>query len=272
MKDYKVLNKAETEVTVSVGKAVYKLSHLAFGICEDAIRGGRDVKETFSSMSTKITAKSAKVFDAEKAAKEAEKAAKAKALETFEAMLQGWVWSQEIIRLAGQVLTLRTEAKQIDAVPYNVNLEGYTKLAPGKHPGRKEYCFTMCKGIPTLRVGLPDPLPRAMVVEGEIAVALTKFREAAANDVEVPPLLRTENTKKDFDVDEDGKIVYNVKVNVSSGGGGGGKKPVQHIASGIIYESQSAAGKAHPEAVGDVKHPHAKVASLAKQNKVFRYV
>ena len=172
-----------------------------------------------------VTAKDAKTFDPEKAQREAEKAIKAQALSDFEQELASFTWSDEVLNIAQNVTDLRIEQTETEQVPFSISLEGYDRNSPSKGCQRGEYRFTYYKGIPSLVVGLNEPLPRQMVIAQEVDVALNAFRVACANEVSVPEALRTENTTKDFDVDESGSIVFNVDVKVRGNGGNKGRGP-----------------------------------------------
>lgn len=242
-------------VTVKSGSKVYQIQETSLGMIEDQVSLGADASALLELIAG-ANAKTAKVFDAEAAARKAEKALKVQALEEFEAELEDWLWSDDTLRFARIVNDLRAEQVQIEETPFSITLEGYDRNSPSKSCDRGQYRFTYYKGVPSLVIGLRTP-PRAMTIQTGIQVALHNFRTAAADEVTVPSVLATENTLKDFNVDDDGNIVYNVKVSVRSGGNGGPRKRIEYTeddGSKIILESKTALGE-HLGATS--KWPHA---------------
>ena len=240
------LNTIDGIVTVKSGSKVYQIQEASFSMIESQVDLGADAS-TLLELIAGANAKTAKVFDAEKAQRQAEKALKVKALAEFETELEGWVWSDSVIVFAQTVEDLRIEQAQIEETPLSITLYGYERNSPSKGCERGQYRFTYYKGTPSLVVGLKEPLPRAMTLQGEIDVALHDFRTAAADEITVPEVLRSENTHKDFDIDDDGNIVYNVKVSTKGGGGNGGpRKRVEYVDEGNnvhVFESKTALGE-----------------------------
>lgn len=241
-----ILNTVDGIVTVKSGTTVYQIEEASLETIKTQVEQGADANILLSLIAG-ANAKTAKVFDAEKAAKEAAKAAKAKALSEFEQELAGWLWSDNVLVLAQTVEDLRIEQSQIEEVPFSITLHGYTRISKSKSCGVGEYRFTYLNKTSSLVVGLREPLPRAMVLGQEVDVALHAFRTAAADEITIPSVLKSENTHKDFDVSEDGSIVYNVKVSTRGGGGGGGKrKRVEYTDEGHnvhVFESKTALGE-----------------------------
>jgi len=273
---YSVLSKADSKVTISCKdsdnvKQVVTVSESTWLTAKKGIDAGIYTPWEILHSYVNTKANDAKAISAEKAEAEELKAKKAKALAIFEKDLATWLWSTQVKTLASRVIELRQEQEAIEEVPYSIDLAGYDRIAPSKSCQRGEYRFTMFKGIPSLVVGLPDPLPRQMMLQGEIAIALHAFRVEAANEVTIPDVLASDNATKNFDVDNKGSIVFNVKVKRSGGGNsnGGKKVKVRHIASGRIFESQSDAGL---EFYPDLAYPHKKVSELAKKGDTFEFV
>lgn len=206
-------------VTVRSGNKVFQVEETSFSLIEGQVALGADASALLELIAG-ANARTAKVFDAEAAAKKAEKALKVQALAEFETELENWVWSDKVDDLVQTVQDFRIEQRQIEETPFSIRLEGFERNSPSKGCQRGEYRFTYYKGIPTLVVGLKEPLPRQMTIAQEVDVALHNFRLACADEIEVPAVLRSENTHKDFDVDDVGNIVYNVKVSVPRGNGG----------------------------------------------------
>lgn len=206
-------------VTVRSGNKVFQVEETSFSLIEDQVALGADASALLELIAG-ANARTAKVFDAEAAAKKAERALKVKALTEFEAELADYNFSAKVCSLAAQVQGLRVEQGQIEETPFSISLEGYDRNSPSKACKAGEYRFTYYKGVPTLVIGLDAPLPRAMTIQTGVQLALHNFRVACADEVEVPEALRSENTHKDFDVDDVGNIVYNVKVSVPRGNGG----------------------------------------------------
>lgn len=232
-------------VTVKSGNKVYQIEETSFGMIESQVGLGADAP-TLLELIAGANARTAKVFDAEAAARKAEKALRVKALTEFELELEGWIWSDNVETLAQHVKGLRVEQSQIEEAPFSISLEGYDRNSPSKGCDRGEFRFTYYKGVPSLVVGLKEPLPRQMVIAQEIDVSLNAFRLACADEIEVPSVLRTENTHKDFDVAEDGNIVYNIKVGNKGGGNGGPRKQVEYIDEGnnvMVFDSKTALGE-----------------------------
>ena len=264
-----ILSTVDGIITVRSGDKVYQVQETSFSMIEEQVALGADAGALLGLIAG-ANAKTAKVFDAEAAARKAEKALKTAALAEFEQELKDWPWSDSVIVLAETVTDLRVEQTQIEEIPFSISLEGYERNSPSKGCQRGEFRFTYSKGIPSLVVGLKEPLPRQMVIAHEVDVALHNFRTGAADEVTVPSVLKTENTSKDFDVDSDGSISYNVKVSTRGGGGNGGKRrKVMHIESGVVYASQTEAGLVY---FPDVKYPHVKVRELAKKGETFRFI
>ena len=239
------LNTADGIVTVKSGSKVYQIQETSFEMIEAQVALGADASALLELIAG-ANAKTAKVFDAEAAARKAEKALKAQALAGFETELAEWPWSDSAIMLAQTVTDLRIEQTETEEVPFSISLEGYDRNSPSKSCQRGEFRFTYYKGIPSLVIGLKEPLPKAMTIAQEVVVALHAFRVACADEVTVPDVLRTESTSKDFDVDKDGDIIYNVKVSTRSGGNGGPRKRVEYTdeAHNVhIFESKTALGE-----------------------------
>lgn len=239
-----ILSTVDGIVTVKAGSKIYQIQEGSMDIIHGQVENGADASALLELIAG-ANAKTAKVFDAEAAARKAEKALKVQALTEFEKDLEGWVWSDNVVVLAQTVDDLRIEQAQIEEAPFSITLEGYDRNSPSKGCGRGEYRFTYYKGVPSLVVGL-KAIPRLMGMAQEVDVALANFRIAAANEITVPEVLRTENTSKDFDVSPDGDIIYNVKVNVRKGNGGGHRKQVEYIDEGnnvMVFESKTALGE-----------------------------
>lgn len=250
------LNTTDGIVTVRSGSKVYQVEETSFDMIESQVDLGADAS-TLLELIAGANARTAKVFDAEAAARKVEKARKVKALAEFEQELENWPWSDTVIVDAQTVADLRIEQAETEEVPLSISLEGYDRNSPSKGCQRGEYRFTYYKGTPSLVIGLKEPLPRAMVLGQEVDTALHNFRLACADEVTVPEVLRTENASKDFDVDKDGNIVYNVKVSTRGGGNGGPRKQVEYVDEGhnvMVFESKTALGE-HLGATS--KWPHA---------------
>lgn len=268
---YKILSSTEDSIIVSVNeKTAFTLTKDAYDLAKLAMAGGGSPEDVFAAMAS-VTARSAKAFDPERAAREAAKAAKLKALEVFNSTIASHRWSDKVRDLASNVVTLRQELQQIDEKPLVADLANYVKTSPSKTCQPGEYRYTMFKGIPTLVIGLTNPLPRAMVIEGEIRVAEHEFRMNAASEVKVPDVLVSENAHKHFDVDENGNIVFNVKITVRGGGNGGGgkRRKVKELSTGVVYDSKTEHGNAFN--TNGAKYPH-KISESRIQQGLAEYV
>jgi len=253
---YTVLSETTETVIIALNeKTSYTLSSSAFALCKLAIAGGGSEEEVFASMAT-VTAKDAKVFDPEKAKRAALKVERVAALAEFEKVLANYIWSDAVLERAQSVNRLRTEQTEVEQTPLIIDLGlPYTKNAHSKGCQPGQYRFTYFKGIPTLVVGLKEPLPRAMVLQSEIDVALHAFRIACADEVDVPSVLRDENTSKHFDLNNDGNVVFTVKVNTRGSGNGGGKRrKVRELSTGVVYDSKTLHGEAFN--ANGTKYPH----------------
>jgi len=258
---YEVLQEKDNVVIVKVKENIYAIDKASF----EAIKSVLTPDNAAVILSTFVSAKAstAKLYDAEKAKKEEERAAKEAALAAFEKDLATWLWSTQVKTLASRVVELRQEQEAIEEVPYSIDLAGYDRIAPSKSCQRGEYRFTMFKGIPSLVVGLPDPLPRQMMLQGDIAVALHAFRVEAANEVAIPEVLKGENASKDFDVDDEGNITFNVKIKVKGNTGNRTRGPWLYTGTefpdldGKVFKTVAAFAIAAGLSTEDDKYPHA---------------
>jgi len=166
-----------------------------------------------------VKASSVKQYDAEKAQRAKEREARNKALETFETTIKDHTWSAKVSKSAMKVAELRLELADMEDSPIVINLADYEEVT-GLVKGSGEFSFRVVtrggEKFPIIELAPGSDIP-LVESRSKLETALTAFRLAAADEISeltpdtLKPVLRVNN----FDVDENGNVVFDYKAKVS---------------------------------------------------------
>ena len=268
MADYKVISKTEEKTVVEVEGQAYMLTSDVWSELKDKIDEGL-ADASILSIVCNVKATSVKEYDAKKAARAKEREARNKALEAFEAQIAGHEWSGKVSDLALEVAALRSELADLEDSPMVVNLGDYEEVT-GLVKGVGEFAFRMVtrggEKFPIIELSPSGDIP-LVKTRSDLETALAAFRVAAADEISeltpeaLKPVLRVNN----FDVDEDGNIVFDYKAKVKRGTGGGGhKRKGYYLYKGEKYNTLTELGQANGSTA---KYPHKTGAYLVEKGE-----
>lgn len=267
MTDYKVISKTEEKAVVEVENQAYMLDAGVWSELKAKIDEGL-ADASILSIVCNVKASSVKEYDAEKAARAVEREARNKALEAFESTLKGHAWSKSVTVMAENVAVLRSELADLEDSPMVVNLGEYKEVT-GLVKEAGEFAFRMVtrggEKFPIIEMAPSGDIP---LVESRtnLETGLAAFRVAAADEISdltpesLKPVLRINN----FDVDEQGNVVFDYKAKVRRGSGGGRRAKGHYEYKGETYNTLTELGQANGS---QAKYPHKNGAALVEKGE-----
>jgi hypothetical protein len=264
---YKVISEKGDKTIVETEGQAYQLDSGVWSELKAKIDEGL-ADASILSIVCNVKASSVKEYDAEKAARAVEREARNKALEAFESTLKDHVWSKSVTVMAENVAILRAEVSDLEDSPMVVNLGEYKEVT-GLVKGAGEFSFRVVtrggEKFPIIELSPGSDIP---VVESRsnLETALAAFRVAAADEVGelTPETLKTTLRINNFDVDEDGNVVFDYKAKVRRGSGGGRRAKGHYVYEGETYNTLTELGQANGS---KAKYPHKNGAALVEKGE-----
>ena len=268
MTDYKVVSETEEKSIVEVEGQAYMLDSKVWAELKAKIDEGL-ADASILSIVCNVKATSVREYDAEKAERAAEREERNKALEAFEQALKDHTWSGKVNGLAEKVAMLRLELADLEGLPIVIDLSEYEETTGlVGQPGEFSFRVTTRNNerLPIIEIAPTSAIP-LVGARNDLETALAAFRVTAANEVSdmtpevLKPVLRINN----FEVDDDGNIIFDYKAKVRKGGSGGGRRRKGHYEyQGNRYNTLTELGKV---VNGTAKYPHKAGTALVEKGE-----